>query len=173
MGHITRVLQCKCVKWWMVRFACALFVVLYVCFFLWLHIFLPVILVRWPLCALPVVNYWISWLRWISCSILVYVLWGPSRVLKLFTFTALLGLTVLLSHLLPCSSCQQQQQQQQLWEAVARRESGAGQQMELVEAASGWAGGEDTTTDGAPQAHPLHQSKTKVLCYRLSRGKLT
>lgn len=101
----------------------------------------------------------------------IYILWGPSRVLKLFTFTALLGLTVLLSHLLPCSSCQQQQQQ--LWEAVARRESGAGQQMELVESASGWAGGEDTTTGGAPQAHPLHQSKTKVLCNRLSRGKLT
>lgn len=59
-------------------------------------------------------------------------------------------------------------QQWQLWEEVAGRESGAGQQMELAAAASGRAGGEDTATGGAPQAHPLYQGKTKILCNHVS-----
>lgn len=78
------------------------------------------------------------------------------------------SLTVLLCHPSPCPSCQQWQ----LWAAVAWRESGAGQQVELVAAGSGRAGWEDTTSGGTPQAHPLYKGKTKVLCAYLSKGQL-
>lgn len=74
-----------------------------------------------------------------------------------------MGLTVLVSSITL---------QWQLWKAVAGRESGAGQQVELVAATSGWARREDTTTNGAPQAHPLHQGKAKVLCNHLSEVQL-
>ena len=56
---------------------------------------------------------------------------------------------------------------------MARRESGAGQQMELVAAAPVRAGGENTTTDGAPQPHPLFQSKPILFCIHLIEGQLT